>query len=53
MIGTQSLLAGAMGAGPLDWSPWLHRREPQDVAGGDRTMEIIVGRREVSGRGER
>ncbi len=69
MIGTRSLLAGAMGAGPLvyyftqvwrarlrpwcDWSPWLHRREPQEIAGGDGTMEILVGRREVSGRGER
>lgn len=36
-----------------DWSPWLRRREPQEVAGGYEVMGIIVGRREISRRPER
>ncbi len=33
-----------------DWSPWLRRREPQEVAGGYGMMGILVDGREVSRR---
>ena len=36
-----------------DWSPWLRRREPQEVAGGYEMVGILVGLREISRRPER